>query len=60
MPGRLLAASHGQHAAERASLIRSLDVTEGRRPENNHVLRIELPPALRRYVFGKGYTAVNG
>jgi riboflavin synthase len=30
------------------------------RPQNNHVLRIELPPAFRRYVFAKGYIAVNG
>lgn len=35
-------------------------VAQVRRPENNHVLRIELPPALRRYVFAKGYVAVNG
>lgn len=31
-----------------------------RRPENNHVLRIGVPPALMRYVFAKGYIAVNG
>ncbi|MBI5720403.1 MAG: riboflavin synthase subunit alpha [Burkholderiales bacterium] len=31
-----------------------------RRPENNHVLRIALPARLRRYVFAKGYVAVNG
>ncbi len=30
------------------------------RPQNNHVLRIELPPKFRRYVFAKGYIAVNG
>ncbi len=30
------------------------------RPPNNHVLRIELPPAFRRYVFAKGYIAING
>jgi riboflavin synthase len=35
-------------------------IVQIRRPENNHVLRIELPPALRRYVFAKGYVAVNG
>jgi riboflavin synthase len=29
-------------------------------PPNNRVLRIELPPAFRRYVFAKGYIAVNG
>lgn len=31
-----------------------------RRPENNHVLRIGLPPRWMRYVFAKGYIAVNG
>jgi len=31
-----------------------------RRPENNHVLRIALPPRFMRYVFAKGYIAVNG
>jgi len=31
-----------------------------RRPENNHVLRIELPAPWMRYVFAKGYIAVNG
>jgi riboflavin synthase len=31
-----------------------------RRPENNHVLRIALPASHRRYVFAKGYVAVNG
>jgi len=31
-----------------------------RQPENNRVLRIALPPAFRRYVFAKGYVAVNG
>jgi riboflavin synthase len=31
-----------------------------RRPENNHVLRLALPPAFRRYVFAKGYIALNG
>ena len=31
-----------------------------RRPENNHVLRIGVPPSHRRYVFAKGYIAVNG
>jgi riboflavin synthase len=41
-----------------------IDVTgtllEVRRPENNHVLRIGLPPRWMRYVFAKGYIAVNG
>ena len=31
-----------------------------RRPENNHVLRIEVPAPWMRYVFAKGYIAVNG
>jgi riboflavin synthase len=31
-----------------------------RQPENNHVLRIELPAPWMRYVFAKGYIAVNG
>lgn len=35
-------------------------IVEVRRPENNHVLRIALPPRFMRYVFAKGYIAVNG
>ena len=31
-----------------------------RRPDNNHVLRIGLPARFMRYVFAKGYIAVNG
>jgi len=31
-----------------------------RRPENNHVLRIAVPASHRRYVFAKGYIAING
>lgn len=31
-----------------------------RQPDNNHVLRIGLPPRWMRYVFAKGYIAVNG
>ena len=31
-----------------------------RRPENNHVLRIQVPASHMRYVFAKGYIAVNG
>ena len=31
-----------------------------RRPENNHLLRIAMPASHRRYVFAKGYIAVNG
>jgi riboflavin synthase len=35
-------------------------VTEVRQPENNHVLRIAVPAPWMRYVFAKGYIAVNG
>jgi riboflavin synthase len=35
-------------------------IVQIRRPENNHVLRIALPPRFVRYVFAKGYIAVNG
>ena len=31
-----------------------------RRPENNHVMRIAVPSKWMRYVFAKGYIAVNG
>jgi len=31
-----------------------------RRPENNHVMRIAVPAPWMRYVFPKGYIAVNG
>ena len=33
---------------------------EIRRPENNHVLRFGVPAPWMRYVFAKGYIAVNG
>jgi riboflavin synthase len=35
-------------------------VSDIRRPENNHVLRIAVPAPWMRYVFAKGYIAVNG
>jgi riboflavin synthase len=35
-------------------------IAEVRRPENNHVLRIALPAPWMRYVFAKGYIAVDG
>ncbi len=35
-------------------------VSQVRRPENNHVLRIAVPAPWMRYVFAKGYIAVNG
>ena len=31
-----------------------------RQPENNHVLRIGVPASHMRYVFAKGYIAING
>jgi riboflavin synthase len=31
-----------------------------RQPENNHVMRIAVPPQWMRYVFAKGYIAING
>ena len=35
-------------------------VAEVRRPENNHVMRIAVPAPWMRYVFAKGYIAING
>jgi riboflavin synthase len=35
-------------------------ISEIRRPDNNHVLRIALAAPWMRYVFAKGYIAVNG
>ena len=31
-----------------------------RQPENNHVMRIQVPAPWMRYVFAKGYIAING
>lgn len=31
-----------------------------RKPENNHVLRIAVPSPWMRYIFAKGYIAING
>jgi riboflavin synthase len=31
-----------------------------RRPENNHVLRVAVPPPWMRYIFAKGYIAIDG
>jgi len=31
-----------------------------RRPDNNHVLRLAVPAPWMRYIFAKGYIAVNG
>jgi len=35
-------------------------LAELRQPENNHVLRLAVPAPWMRYVFAKGYIAVNG
>ena len=35
-------------------------VAEVRRPENNQVLKIAVPAPWMRYIFAKGYIAVNG
>ena len=35
-------------------------VAQVREPENNHVLRIAVPAPWMRYVFAKGYIAING
>ncbi len=35
-------------------------IAEVRRPENNHVIRIAVPAPWMRYVFAKGYIAING
>ena len=35
-------------------------VSQVRRPENNHVLRLAVPAPWMRYIFAKGYIAVNG
>jgi riboflavin synthase len=35
-------------------------VSDIRRPENNHVLRIEVQAPWMRYIFAKGYIAING
>jgi len=35
-------------------------IAEVREPENNRVLRIAVPPQWMRYIFAKGYIAING
>jgi riboflavin synthase len=35
-------------------------VAQIRQPDNNHVIRIAVPAPWMRYVFAKGYIAVNG
>ena len=43
-------------------MLRDLQATvdEVREPENNRVLRVAVPAPWMRYVFAKGYIAVNG
>ena len=36
------------------------ELVEIRQPENNHVLRLRVPQRFMRYVFAKGYIAING
>jgi len=36
------------------------EIAEIRRPENNHVLRVAVPARWMRYIFAKGYIAING
>jgi riboflavin synthase len=35
-------------------------VASVRQPENNHVIRVAVPTPWMRYVFAKGYIAING
>lgn len=35
-------------------------VASVRRPQNNHVLRVDVPAPWMRYIFAKGYVAVDG
>ncbi len=35
-------------------------IVEVRQPENNRVLRVQVPESHRRYVFAKGYIALDG
>ncbi|MEO8299539.1 MAG: riboflavin synthase subunit alpha [Burkholderiales bacterium] len=35
-------------------------LAEVRQPENNHVMRIQVPAPWMRYIFAKGYIAING
>ena len=35
-------------------------IADIRKPENNRVLRIAVPPQWMRYIFAKGYIAING
>jgi len=47
-------------AVEKIAAAQPATVAEVRRPENNHVLKIAVPAPWMRYVFAKGYIAVNG
>ncbi|MBX9743416.1 MAG: riboflavin synthase subunit alpha [Chthoniobacterales bacterium] len=35
-------------------------IIEIHQPPNNHLLRIQVPPSWMRYIFSKGYIALNG
>lgn len=36
------------------------NIIDIQKPENNYVLTIEIPPRFMRYIFSKGYIALNG
>jgi riboflavin synthase len=38
----------------------STAIASVRTSDNNKVLRVEIPPDFRRYIFAKGYIAING
>ena len=44
----------------RAILILAAQIASIRTSQNNHVLRIQVPPDFRKYIFPKGYIAING
>jgi riboflavin synthase len=48
----------GHHLSGHIDFVASIG--EIRRPENNHVLRIEVQAPWMRYIFAQGYIAVNG
>jgi riboflavin synthase len=36
------------------------ELCELRKPQNNHVMRLQVPARWMRYIFAKGYIAING
>jgi len=38
----------------------SAQIESVRTSQNNHVLRVQVPPDFRKYIFPKGYIAING